>query len=100
MKCEDFKFFAGVTCIISITILAYVISAGVGKRIGWFSLVYFPVLAYQSIRWIPYLFSHDQHERIMDGVLKAAGLLVTVLIMAVMLAVAGGWAEKGRGDPT
>jgi len=75
-----------------------VISAGVGKRIGWFSLVYFPVLAYQSIRWIPYLLSHDQHERVMDGVLKAAGLLVTVLIMAVMMAVAGGWAEKGRGN--
>ena len=100
MKCEDFKFYAGVTCIVSITILAYVISAGVGKRIGWFSLIYLPVLAYQSILWMPYLFSHDQHERIMDGVVKATGLLVTVLFVAVMLAVAGGWTGNDKGNPT
>jgi hypothetical protein len=100
MNCEDFKFFAGVACIISITILAFVISAGVGKQVGWFSLLYLPVLAYQTFLWIPYLFTQNQHERVMDGVLKATGLLVTVLIMAVILAVAGGWPGKGRGNPT
>jgi hypothetical protein len=94
MKCEDFKFYAGVFCIISITILAYVISAGVGKRVGWFSLIYLPVLAYQTILWVPYLLSQSQHDRIMDGVVKAVGLLFTVLIMAVLLAIAGGWSGK------
>jgi len=63
--------------------------------------VYFPVLAYQSIRWIPYLaLRTTSHERVMDGVLKAAGLLVTVLIMAVMMALPAVWAEKGRGNTT
>jgi hypothetical protein len=99
MKCEDFKFYAGVFSIVSITILAYVLSAGVGKRVGWFSLAFLPVLAYQTVLWVPYLLSQNQHIRVMDGVLKAAGLLFIVLLMAVLLAVAGGWPGKGPAAP-
>ena len=100
MKCEDFKFYAGEVSIIGITILAFVISAGVGKQVGWFSLVFLPVLVYQTFAWIPFLFSNDQHERVMDGVVKAAALLFTVLVMAVLLAALGGWPGRNKGSPS
>ena len=99
MRCEDFKFYAGEVSIIGITILAFVISAGVGKPVGWLSLVFLPVLVYQTFAWIPYLLSNNQHERVMDGVVKATTLLFTVLVMAVLLAAAGGWAGRNKGSP-
>lgn len=91
LSCETFLFVAGLICILALTLISFILPAGVGKKFGWFSVVFIPVLIYEVLRWTFYLFALDQPIRATEGVLKSTILLFITVGLAILFALAGGW---------
>lgn len=96
MVCDDFKFYAGVFCVLALTVLGFILSKGVGKSIGWFSFLFAPVLLFQFVYWSYYLFSNNQELRTTPGVMKATLMLLITVGLTMLFALAGGWKNRAR----
>jgi hypothetical protein len=96
LKCEDFKFYAGLFCILALTLLGFILSKGIGKSIGWFSFLYIPVLLFQLVYWSYYLFSNNQQLRTTPGVMKATLMLLVTFAITTLFALAGGWSNRPK----
>jgi hypothetical protein len=94
--CEDFKFYAGLFCILGLTVLGFILPKGVGKRVGWFAFLYIPVLLYQIVYWSYYLFSDNQVMRTTPGVMKATLMLLVTAGLTMLFALAGGWMTRPK----
>lgn len=92
--CDTFKYIAGVTSLLVLVLVGFVIPSGLGKKIGWYAFIFFPVLLYQVVRWMPFLFSTDQSTRSAPEVLKATILLFIVVGIIVWMGIGGGWPER------
>ena len=96
LKCDDFAFYSGLFCILALTILGFILSKGIGKRIGWFAFLFAPVLFYEVIYWSYYLFSDNQLLRTTPGVLKATLILLVTAALTALFALAGGWSKRPK----
>jgi hypothetical protein len=96
LKCDDFAYYAGLFCILGLTLLGFILSRGIGKPIGWFAFLFAPVVFYEVIYWSYYLFSDNQQFRTTPGVMKATLILLVTFALAALFALAGGWGNQQK----
>jgi hypothetical protein len=92
--CDSFKYYAGLGCLFVLVVVGFVLPSRMGKKIGWFAVAFLPVLLYQMVKWLPYLFSVDQTYRTEWNVLKATLLLVVIVAIILVLGFGGGWPQR------
>lgn|GEM_PF-6156852 len=96
--CETSIYVAGLVCVTFMTILGYIIPVMTGKPIGWYALFFVPLLLFQVLTLLPYLFMTDQTGRTTEEVVKNIVLVFTTAALITGIGLTGGWRRPKSHD--